>query len=398
MRLPRIGPGAIVTAAFIGPGTVTTCTLAGARFGHALLWALVFATVGTIVLQEMAARLGVVGRAGLAEALRRRFTEQPALRLLAMILVTGAIGVGNAAYQTGNLLGASLGMQVIAGADLRPWALAIALTAAALLWTGRYRIIERALIAMVVVMSAAFILTAVSVAGGASGAAIVRGAFVPTIPDGAAMIALGLVGTTIVPYNLFLHASAVRERWSGAEGLRAARADLIVAIGLGGLVSMAIVITAAARQGMPVASAADMALQLEPLLGRWATGVFALGLLAAGVTSSITAPLAAAYALSGAFGWDADLRAPRVRAIWVSVIAVGLAFALAGVRPVPAILFAQAANGILLPAVAIFLLVVMNDRRALGSAANGWKANIAGGAIVGLTVLLGARALWGALG
>lgn len=346
----------------------------------------------------MAARLGVVGRAGLAEALRRRFTEQPALRLLAMILVTGAIGVGNAAYQTGNLLGASLGMQVIAGADLRPWALAIALTAAALLWTGRYRIIERALIAMVVVMSAAFILTAVSVAGGASGAAIVRGAFVPTIPDGAAMIALGLVGTTIVPYNLFLHASAVRERWSGAEGLRAARADLIVAIGLGGLVSMAIVITAAARQGMPVASAADMALQLEPLLGRWATGVFALGLLAAGVTSSITAPLAAAYALSGAFGWDADLRAPRVRAIWVSVIAVGLAFALAGVRPVPAILFAQAANGILLPAVAIFLLVVMNDRRALGSAANGWKANIAGGAIVGLTVLLGARALWGALG
>ena len=361
-----------------------------------------FATVGTIILQEMAARLGVVGRMGLAEAIRRRFAARPIMRLLAIALVTGAIGIGNAAYQMGNLLGASLGAEVVARGDRRLWITVIAWAAGSLLWTGRYRIIERALVVMVLLMSAAFLLTAGLLVATASGAASLReiltGAVVPTLPGGAAIFALGLVGTTIVPYNLVLHASAARERWGGREGLAAARADLLVAIGLGGVVSMAIVITAATRQGAAITNAADMAVQLEPLLGRWATLVFALGLLAAGLTSAITAPLAAAYALAGALGWDADLRAPRVRAIWMAVIATGLAFGLTGVRPVPAILFAQAANGILLPAVAIFLLIVMNDRPSLGSAANGWKANLAGGAIVALTLVLGARTLWLAFG
>lgn len=391
LKLPRFGPGAVVTAAFIGPGTVTTCTLAGARFGTSVLWALTFATIGTIILQEMAARLGVVGRLGLADALRCHFEARPHMRLLAIVLVTAAIGIGNAAYQMGNLLGAALGAGLIATTDHRLWVIAMALVAGALLWTGRYRLIERALIAMVIAMSIAFLVTAISVAG--SPMEILRGAVVPAMPQGGGLVVLGLIGTTIVPYNLFLHASTSRERWDGPAGLASARADLVVAIGLGGLVSMAIVVTAAGQQGAQIGSANDMALQLEPLLGRWATTVFALGLLAAGLTSAITAPLAAAYALSGAFGWSPDLRAPRVRGIWLAVLATGSAFALTGVRPVPAILFAQAANGILLPAIAIFLLLVMNDRRSLGSAANGWKANIAGGTVVLVTIVLGAWAI-----
>ena len=396
LKLPRFGPGAVVTAAFIGPGTVTTCTLAGARFGTSVLWALTFATLGTIILQEMAARLGVVGRLGLAEAMRGHFDGRPIARLVAITLVTGAIGIGNAAYQMGNLLGAALGAGLIADANHRVWVAALALLAAALLWWGRYRVIERALIAMVIVMSIAFLVTAASVAG--SPADIVRGALVPSLPAGSALVVLGLIGTTIVPYNLFLHASASRQRWERTSDLPAARMDLVVAIGLGGVVSMAIVVTAAAQQGAQIGSANDMALQLEPLLGRWATTVFALGLLAAGLTSAITAPLAAAYALSGAFGWTPDLRARRVRAIWLTVLGVGAGFALTGVRPVPAILFAQAANGILLPAIAIFLLLVMNDRRALGAAANGWKANVAGGIIVLVTIVLGGWAIVRALG
>lgn len=367
------------------------------RYGYTLLWALVFATIGTMILQEMSARLGVSGGIGLGEAMRRRFEgpERRVIRWLAVGLVTGAIGVGNAAYQTGNLLGASLGGQVVAGGGVRVWAAGVALTAAALLWTGRYRVIERALIAMVVVMSISFLATAISIATGP--AEMLRGALVPVIPDGGAMVALGLVGTTIVPYNLFLHAAAARERWGAGGSLREARADSFVAIGLGGFVSMAIVVTAAARMGAPVSNAADMAVQLEPLLGRWAPAVFATGLLAAGVTSSITAPLAAAYALAGALGWSTELRGARMRGVWLAVLACGTAFALTGIRPVPAILFAQAANGILLPAIAIFLLVVMNDRAALGPAANGWKANLLGVSVVVLTFALGIRALAGAL-
>lgn len=345
----------------------------------------------------MAARLGVIGRTGLAEALRRSFQARPALKLFAIVLVAAAIGIGNAAYQRGNLLGAALGAEVMGGGSRRLWLLVMTAGAGALLWTGRYRVIERVLVGMVIVMSAAFLATAVAVIG--SPLEVVRG-LVPTLPadPDAAFIALGLVGTTIVPYNLFLHASAARERWSAQTDLPAARFDLIVAIGLGGIVSMAIVATAAARQAIPIADATDMALQLEPLLGRWATTVFAFGLLAAGLTSAITAPLAAAYALAGAFGWQPDLRAVRVRAIWLAVLLVGFGYAFFDVQPLRAILSAQVANGILLPAVAIFLVIVMNDRRALGSAANGWKANLAGGTIVLLTIVLGVRTLLRALG
>ena len=394
-RIPRIGPGALVAAAFIGPGTVTTCTLAGVRFGYALLWALVFATAGTIILQEMSARLGTVGRMGLGEAVQRRFPGP--LRVLAALLVASAIGIGNAAYETGNLLGAALGAQAALGGDIRAWAAVIAALSALLLWSGSYRTIERVMVAMVLLMSIVFIVTAASV--GADAGELLRGSVVPSVPPQSAVVILGLVGTTIVPYNLFLHASAARERFDGEGALAEARLDSAVAIGLGGVVSMAIVVTAAAAAARGVGSAesaAAMARQLEPLLGDWARYFFAAGLVAAGLTSAITAPLAASYALAGVFGWPADLRDRRLRLVWGAVLFTGVVFSLAGVRPVPAIVFAQAANGLLLPLIAIFLLIVMNDRALLGRAANGWLANTLGGVVVALSVVLGVRALVGA--
>ena len=139
--------------------------------------------------------------------------------------------------------------------------------------------------------------------------------------------------------------------------------------------------------------AAGMARQLEPVLGRGAGAFFALGLFAAGATSTITAPLAAAWATAGALGWDPDLRSTRMRAVWGGVLGVGLLLSLVGLRPVPAILFAQAANGVLLPAVAVFLLLAVNDRRRMGGRANGALANVVGGVVVAVALLLGVRAL-----
>lgn len=394
MRLPSIGPGAVVAAAFIGPGTVTTCIMAGVRFGYALLWAMLFATIGTMVLQEMCARLGVLGGRGLGAAIRERFNT-PVVRAGAALLVAGAIVAGNAAYQTGNLLGTALGAQALGGEDVRVWAALAAALAFGLLYTGRYRTIERALVAMVVLMSLAFLITAARLAGDIP--LIVRGLFTPVVPAGGAVVALGLIGTTIVPYNLFLHADAARERFGEGQRLTDARFDLLIAIGLGGVVSMAIVVTAAAAtaggSGVPPQSAVEMAQQLAPVLGGWATSIFAVGFLSAGLTSAITAPLAAAYALAGAMGWPPDLRDRRLRATWMLVLFAGAAFAMAGVRPVPAIMFAQAANGLLLPLVAVFLLAVMNDRRILGDNVNGVVANVLGGAIVVLTAVLGVRAI-----
>jgi manganese transport protein len=396
--LRNAGPGAMVAAAFIGPGTVTTATLAGANYGYALLWTLTFSTLATVVLQEMAARLGLVTGAGLGEAVRRRFSGAGA-RAAAVLLVISAIALGNAAYETGNLLGAGLGVDAVAGQDTRVWALAVAAVAFALLYKGSYRVVERALVAMVVAMSAVFLLTAMVL--GAPLAPLVRGLFIPRVPGGHAglFVAMGLVGTTVVPYNLFLHASAVGEKWNGPEALPTARLELIIAIVLGGVVSMAIVSTSAgAAAGRPIHSAVDMAVQLQPLLGDWARIFFALGLLAAGFTSAITAPLAAAYATAGTLGWPRDLKDRRLRAVWIAVLGSGALFSALGVKPVPAILFAQVANGVLLPAIAAFLVLAANDRAIMGRWANGRLMNVLGALVVAVALLLGLRTIWAALG
>src|SRR5690606_34701337 len=175
---------------------------------------------------------------------------------------------------------------------------------------------------------------------------LLRGLVVPRLPGGdggGLLVAVGLIGTTVVPYNLFLHAAAVRERWSGADHLPLARLDLTVSIALGAVVSMAIVATAASLRGAEIANAADMAVQLEPLLGEWARVFFAAGLLAAGSTSAITAPLAAAYATAGALGWSRDLKDRRVPAVRMSVLGAELVVSATGVRPAPAGRFAELA-------------------------------------------------------
>lgn len=397
----NIGPGAIVTAAFIGPGTVTTSTLAGANFGYALLWALLFATVGTIVLQEMAARLGVVTRRGLGDALADLFHES-VWRWPLIALVGAALYMGNAAYEGGNLAGAALGLSAIAGeskAAFQGSIGVISLLAAVLLASGSYRHIERVLIALVMVMALAFVATFLIVQPDLG--AMFGGMFLPSIPDGALMTVVALIGTTVVPYNLFLHASAVRNRFSGPEDLPAARADTVVTIGIGGLIAMLVVATASASlftAGIAVTSAADMAAQFEPLFGANAKYLMGLGLFAAGLTSAITAPLATGYAMSEILGVSEAAKPNVLRWVALSVIIIGAVLSLTGIRPVTIILFAQFANGILLPVIAGFLLYAMNQERLLGKYVNKVVANVAGVAVLVIAAGLGVRSILSALG
>lgn len=397
----RLGPGLLVAAAFIGPGTVTTASQAGARFGFALGWTIIFAVLATIVLQEMSARLGLVTRAGLGEALRTCLSNRVS-RVLAIVLVVAAITFGNAAFEMGNITGAALGLEALTGMSHRSWTLVVGIGACAILLSGVYRVIERLLIAMVVLMSFVFVATAIIVRPDAGDA--LRGMCVPAIPGGALLTVMAMIGTTVVPYNLFLHASIVTETWPTSvpvsDALREARVDTGLSVSLGGLVTLAILVTAATcyERGTILQSAVMMAEQLEPLLGGLAQSFFAVGLLAAGVTSAITAPLAAAYATGGALGWQSGLRAWRFRATWALIVILGTVFALAGYEPVQAIVFAQAANGVLLPIIAVFLLVIVNRSDLLHGQTNSWRANVVGVAVVATAAGLGVVKLANVLG
>jgi Mn2+/Fe2+ NRAMP family transporter len=203
---------------------------------------------------------------------------------------------------------------------------------------------------------------------------------------------------------LFLHANAVREKWDDsvplASALSQSRWDTGLSIGLGGLITLAILATAATaffQTGLEFGGQ-SMAVQLEPLLGSSAKYVFALGLFAGGLTSAITAPLAAAYAVCGALGWSQGLASWHFRIVWGAVLLIGTIFAALGTKPLTAILFAQVANGFLLPIVAVFLLVVMNRRALLGEYCNSPLANALGVGVVLVTAGLGIVKLLGVFG
>jgi NRAMP (natural resistance-associated macrophage protein)-like metal ion transporter len=399
MKLP-FGPGALVAAAFIGPGTVTACTLAGANFGYALIWALVFATLATIVLQDMSARLGIAGGMGLGEALVAPGTPV-ALKWLSIVLVLAALALGNAAYEAGNLSGGALGAGAAFGlpaASQRFVVWGLAALAAVVLLIGRYKVLERLLVGLVILMSLAFAGSLLLVRPDLSA---LIGGLRPNLPEGSLLTAIALIGTTIVPYNLFLHAASVREKWpqGGAEALRAASADTRVSIGLGGLISILILSTAAASlfgSGMMIQNAGDMAASLEPAYGPVARLMVGTGLFAAGLSSAVTAPIATAYAVCEVTGRAKQGR--TFRGIALAVLAIGTIVASLGIKPVTLILIAQVANGFLLPIIAVFLIVTMNRRSILGDNVNGLWSNVLGGAVVIIAAGFGVRLIMRALG
>jgi Mn2+/Fe2+ NRAMP family transporter len=216
---------------------------------------------------------------------------------------------------------------------------------------------------------------------------------VPQFPDEGILTIVALIGTTVVPYNLFLHASLAKTKWNKKSDIKLARKDTVLAVVLGGIVSMSIIISAAAIYIKDVSNAADLALALEPLFGVNAKYFLSVGLFAAGITSAITAPLAAAYVASGCLGWQTDLKSKRFRVVWMFILSLGVVFSSVGFKSIEIIKFAQVANGLLLPIIAGFLLWIMNKTSVLGTYKNSKFQNFLGLIILVITILLGLKVI-----
>jgi len=426
-----------------------------------LLWALLFSVIATLILQEMTGRLGIVSRRGFGEAIRGQLTN-PVARVASILLVLSAIVVGNVAYEGGNISGAVLGWEEVFGswnwtvgesgvgsaevtgtADLtvRIPALLIGLIAFLLLYHGSFQRILFVMTALVGVMSLVFVTTAVVISPDLS--AVLKGLLIPRATSAEFLTVIALIGTTVVPYNLFLHASMVQGRYTDPIQLSDMRKENAAGILMGGLISIAIVITSATAETLthqPVQNASDMARQLEPLLGGWAKSFMGIGLFAAGITSAVTAPLAAAYAARGLLGWEekekkaemngsegavegvskgavenavewaakgavegaaqsttqtSSFENPRFRAVWMTVLGAGILFSSLSYNPVRLIEFAQVANGITLPVIAAFLLYIMNQPTLMGEHRNSLRGNVAGLAVILVTILISFRILRG---
>lgn len=377
----------VIAAAFIGPGTVTTAARAGSDFGFALAWALLFSTIACLVLQEASGRITVLTGKELGDAIRVRFSSSRGSAWVPAVLAAGVV-LGCAAYEAGNLLGGVAGLRLVTDVSPASATIACGLVAAALLATGNTRWIARSLGALVAVMGVAFLLTAVRL--GPDPAALLSGLFLPRLPSGSIILVLGLVGTTVVPYNIFLGSALARDHDLGEM-----RWGLALAIGGGGLISLGVLVVGSALGGG--LEYERLAAVLADRLGGGAEWSLAIGLFGAGLTSAVTAPLAAAITartLLGARTEDWTERSWRYRAVWISVLLVGVLFAATGVKPIPVIILAQAFNGLVLPLIAVFLWLTMNDHDLLGEdGVNSWAQNIVMGTVVVVCVALGLRGL-----
>ena len=386
-----IGPGVLIAAAFIGPGTVTLCTIAGASFGYSLIWAIILSTFSTVVLQEMSLRIGLVTRMNLAEVIRTSIKSKILNRFI-ILLIISSILIGNTAYEAGNITGASLGISAIINYEsINYIPVFIGLIAFVILYQGDYKILEKSLVSLVIVMSISFFITAIMTRPDIT--SLLKGIFKPQVNSSNLIVVLGLIGTTVVPYNIFLHSSLVSEKWNSIEKLKVARIESFISILLGGLVSLSIIITAASVSNQNVTGVIDLAKGLEPLYGKFAIYFLGLGLFASGITSSITAPLAAAYVAKSCFGWNNSLKSKRFRLVWIFILITGVFVSMIKINPIEIIKFAQFSNSLLLPIIAIILLWLINNKNIISSKFNYKYQNIFGFLIVIISLVLGIKGL-----
>ena len=385
------GPGMIITASFVGPGTVTTMTQGGAGFGYSLLWAVLFSIIATIALQEMVARLALVTNEGLGEAIRDIFNHH-LLKIITVWFSMVAVAVGCAAYISGDLLGTSLGAAYLLDIPEHIIAPVIGIIILLIGLKGSYDLIEKVMTVLVLIMGVIFITTVIIIQPDFG--AVLKGAFVPSIPNGSLLTVIALIGTTVVPYNFFIHATSIHERFNGVKDLKIVRTDTILAIGLGGLISAAILITAGTLiEGREVKSLVELSEPLKPILGDFAPLFMSIGLFSAGLSSAIASPMGAAATISSCLRWKGGVKSKKYRLVFAIVIFIGIITSSLGFEPLEVLLIAQALNGIILPLIAVLIFIILNKKNMMGKFANGIVLNIIGIFVVLVVSFLGIYSL-----
>lgn len=336
----------VISAAFIGPGTITTAVSAGASFQLGLLWAVVFATLACIVLQEVSARVIISSGLTFGECVQQRFGTGWVKWLVAVPVLLGC-----AAYEAGNILGAVSGLSLLTSGNTKWFTVVITILAAVILWRGGSKFISNVMIVLVMVMAIAFALLAFKAEVTLS--ELFRAATIPQLPAGSEWIALALVGTTIVPYNIFL-GSAI----SKGNTIPLMRIGLSVSVIIGGIITACVLL--AGTVAGTFTSFPALAEILKSNSGTWAASALGVGLFAAGFSSAITSPYAASLIASTVLGAE---NKNRIRLVWAAVLLTGFGFGISGVKPIPVILAVQAMNGFVLPLLAYFLIMMVNDRQ-----------------------------------
>ncbi|WP_027108135.1 Nramp family divalent metal transporter [Lacticigenium naphthae] len=390
-RLKNLGPAAIVTSAFIGPGTITTATLAGVNYQYDLLWAVVFSCISLAILMEMASRIGIIANKDIVEAAIESFPRSKVWAYFVKILVIVTVVTVAFAFEAGNLIGGALGLADATGFTQWFSALILGLLALIAVIKGTAKTLEKMMLIFVSGMGIIFVFTMLFVKPDIG--EVLKGIFIPTMPEGSAIATIALIGTTLIGINLILHSITSAEKWQGEKYLADSRFDINLNVFIGALVTIAIVVTSGTvlfGTGTNVNSPIVFSLQLEPILGSYARIFGDIGISIAGLSSAIATPLVMKVTFSRIFHWDE--KGSKAKLAGGSVVVFGTIFAMFGTSPTQIILLAQANSGFFLPFVAILLMIGANNKQLMGEHKNNLLQNILGSISVLTTLGLG---IWG---
>ncbi len=387
--LAVVGPGIITANVDNDAGGITTYSLAGASFGYKLLWTLIPITVALIVVQEMCARMGAVTGKGLADLIRERFGVKITFYAMLGLLLAD---LGNTISEFAGvaasmeLFGVNKYISVPLGA-LLVWGLVV---------RGSYKSVERVfLVACLLYLS----YVASGFLASPPWGEVMRDLVVPSFSLNSSYLTMlvGVVGTTIAPWMQFYIQAAVVEKGITVKDYGYSKVDVIAGCFMVNLVALFIIVSCAATlhvHGIKIESAKDAALALAPLAGPWASWLFALGLLNASLFSASILPLATAYIICEGFGIEAGVdkswrEAPVFYWLYTLIIIIGAGIILIPDMPLILVMFwSQVVNGVLLPFVLIFMLLLINNADIMGSYVNTRTYNVISWVTVAVMIIL----------
>ena len=366
-----VGPGIITANVDNDAGGITTYSLAGAIYGYRLLWTVIPVALALFVVQEMSSRLGVVTGKGLADLMREQFGVKATFYLMVALLLTN----------WGNTMAEFAGLAAALEIIHVPRLVSVPIGAVFVWWLvtwGTYRVVEKAFL-----MASAFYVAYVisGIMAKPDWATVVMSTVTPSFEMNLAFVVMvvGIVGTTIAPWMQFYQQAAVVEKGISTRNLKEARIDVAVGSLMAVLVVWFILIACGAtlhKAGIPIRNAADAAHALAPLAGRYAALLFGFGLFNASLFAAAILPLSTAYSVCEGMGWERGIdkklqEAPWFYGIYTALIALGAgAILVPGVPLLKVLYFSQVANGILLPAVLLFMLALANRRDLMGEHVN----------------------------
>lgn len=372
-----IGPGIITSNVDNDAGGITTYSLAGAHYGLSLIWILIPVTAALIIIQEMCARMGVVSGKGLSDLIRERFGAKITFYLMIILLLAN---LGNTLCEFAGIaasmeiFGVSKYISVPAGAFFVWW----------LVVKGNYKSVEKVFL-VACVFYLAYIVSGFMVHPNWS--VISKAAVTPKLNFDVGMLtmAIGIIGTTIAPWMQFYLQSSIVDKGLKAENYKYSRIDVIFGSITVNIVAFFIIMLCAVtlyNNSIKIETAKDAALALVPLAGSYASLLFAFGLLNASLFAASILPLSTAYTICEAFGWESSLNskfteAPQFYGLYSLMIFLGAGIILLPNVPLISIMFySQVINGILLPFVLIFILLLINDKRVMGDYINSKLMNV----------------------